>query len=45
LDLSVPSFGFLVNVVCALVLGGGVNAGSMVATPPIDFFVNEVVSI
>jgi hypothetical protein len=34
----------LAKVVCVCVTGG-VSAGSMVATPPIDFFVNEVVSI
>jgi hypothetical protein len=45
LDLPVPIFVFLAKVVCAVVLGGGVSAGSTIATPPIDFFVNEVVSI
>jgi hypothetical protein len=45
LDLPVPIFVFLAKVVCVVVPGGGVSAGSTITTPPIDFFVNEVVSI
>jgi hypothetical protein len=45
LELPVPSFGFFVKAVCVCAIGGGVSAGSIVETPPSDFFVNEVVSI
>jgi hypothetical protein len=45
LDFPDPSLDFLAKVGCVVETGGGVSAGSMVATPPIVFFVNEVVSI
>ena len=45
LDLPVPILVFLANVGCVVAIGGGVNAGSTMLTPLIDFFVNEVVSI
>jgi hypothetical protein len=37
--------GFLGKVGCEVAMGGGVSAGSTIATPLIVFFVNEVVSI
>jgi hypothetical protein len=45
LDLPAPSFGFFVKAVCVCAMGGGVSAGSIVETPPIDFFMNAVLSI
>jgi hypothetical protein len=45
LDLPVPILVFLAKVGCVVAIGGGVNAGSTMLTPLIDFFVNEVVSI
>ena len=45
LGFAGADLGFLGECRLRGAMGGGVSAGSTIATPPIDFFVNEVVSI